>query len=133
MGVYIYTLRQSNPINTPDGPVYLYHFRENVASTSTFHKPTLNRHGRLKPMWEWEGYIPRERQDAWVSRLQDKHRHLDNCLVAIYNDDGREGLEVYRQSRSVPVWYDWDDFPGELVGTTRKRGRQYYISKEVSD
>jgi hypothetical protein len=109
MGVYIYTLKSSSPINTPDGPVLRYTYLARIAGS---------------------GWDAKDRQDALLGRLMDRFPDVGPSLVI---EDGenpahREGRPVYFQAKPQVVWYDCDAPPGILVGYMRKVGRSWTIS-----
>ena len=119
MGIYLYTLRKSRPHNTQLGPVYRYQYKDRMAKTGYWE------YNRRTGKEEYIDYV--ERQEQYVERLERDHDHIANCLVTV-GEKPTAGDTVYRQDRSVPVWWDCDTVPGVPVGVLRKRGRSWYVS-----
>ena len=111
MGVYIYTLKSSKPVNTPDGPVLRYTYLARLSGG------------------DWD---EQDRQDAKVRRVVNRFP-LDEVGPSLVIEDGtdpshREGQPVYFQRRPQVLWYDCDAPAGILVGYMRKVGRRWTIS-----
>jgi len=68
---------------------------------------------------------PVEAQQKYVERYEERFNYINDCLVCV---EGDEGITVYRQEKSVPVWWDCDGVEGTPVGVLRKRKNRWYIS-----
>ena len=100
MGIYIYTLRQTSPRQTPDGTVYNYKYSER---------------------YYWDSPAQRAREARHFERWEKAE---GPTLVSV---EGDNGTEVYRQERPVAVWSDCDEIHGEFVGYLVKKGRKWTI------
>ena len=110
MGVYIYTLKSSRPVNTPDGDVLRYTYLSRISGS---------------------GWDAKDKQDALVNRLIDYFPLDGPCLVVqegLHGAATREGQPVFFQKKPQVVWYDCDKPPGILVGYMRKVGRNWTIA-----
>jgi hypothetical protein len=105
MGVYVYSLQQSKPLRTPDGPVH---------RCTYLHKCY---------------YSETEKQEAIRSRILERFK-LDGSVLVFPDDsaDSREGRAVYFQKKPVSLYYDTEPPPGIPVGFLRKIKGRWHIS-----
>jgi len=118
MGVDIYTLRKSKPINTQMGKVYRYEHKTRMAK----HDYWCKRRNEFIDAYE--------EQAEKMSRIEDRFGALDDCLVCV---SGHEGAVVYRQEVACPIWYDCNRLTGTPVGVLRKVGRRWVIADVESE
>ena len=118
MGVDIYTLRKSKPINTQMGKVYRYEHKTRMAK----HDYWCDKRNEIIDAYE--------EQAERMSRIKKRFGVLEDCLVCIGD---HEGAVVYRQEVVCPIWYDCNRLTGTPVGVLRKAKRGWTIADIESE
>ena len=118
MGVDIYTLRKSKPVNTQMGKVYRYEHKTRMAKNDYW----CDKRNEIIDAYE--------EQAERMSRIKKRFGVLEDCLVCIGD---HEGAVVYRQEVACPIWYDCNRLTGTPVGVLRKAKRGWTIADVQSE